>query len=161
VSESVGTDETSWTVRAIGRVSSTRREAIDDDWGPIEATISLLAPLDERSLQGLDEFSHVEVVYVFDRVDPAAVHTGARHPRDNPAWPEVGVLAQRVKSRPNRLGVSRAELVAVRGTDVVVRGLDAIDGTPVLDIKPYLVEFGPRGEVHQPTWATELMAGYW
>jgi tRNA (adenine37-N6)-methyltransferase len=154
-------DDREWTVRPLGVVSSSRDEAIDDDWGPVEATITLVEPLDARAVVGLDQFSHIEVVFLFDQVDPDAVHLGVRHPRNNPDWPEVGVLAQRVKSRPNRLGVSRAELVSVTGTELVVRGLDAIDGTPVLDIKPWMDEFGPRGPVHQPAWATELMAGYW
>ncbi len=61
---------------------------------------------------------------------------------------------------PNRIGLSSCELVAVDGTRVLVRGLDAIDGTPVLDIKPYMEEFGPRGEVRQPSWSRELMSGY-
>jgi tRNA (Thr-GGU) A37 N-methylase len=82
-------------------------------------------------------------------------------PRNNPAWPEVGIFAQRVKNRPNRLGLSTCELVGVEGTDVMVRGLDAVDGTPVIDIKPYMSEFGPRTDVRQPTWSRELMAGYW
>jgi tRNA (adenine37-N6)-methyltransferase len=150
-----------WTVQAIATVTSSRDEAIDDDWGDIVATLTLVAPLDEQALVGLDQFSHLEVVYLFDRVDPAAVHTGVRHPRNNPDWPEVGVLAQRVKNRPNRLGVSRVALVSVQGIEVVVRGLDAIDGTPVLDIKPWMAEFGPRGPVSQPRWATELMSTYW
>jgi tRNA (adenine37-N6)-methyltransferase len=51
--------------------------------------------------------------------------------------------------------------VAVEGASMVVRGLDAIDGTPVLDVKPYMTEFAPRGPVRQPTWSHELMAGYW
>jgi len=49
----------------------------------------------------------------------------------------------------------------MEGTSVSVEGLDAIDGTPVLDIKPYIREFGAREETSQPAWATELMAGYW
>jgi tRNA-Thr(GGU) m(6)t(6)A37 methyltransferase TsaA len=155
------TPDPGWEVRAIGRVTSPRTEAIDDDWGAIEATITLVPPLGADALVGLDQFSHVEVVYLFDRVDPDAVHTGVRRPRRNPAWPEVGVLAQRVKDRPNRLGVSRAELVGVQGASLTVRGLDAIDGTPVLDLKPWMAEFGPRGPVRQPTWAIELMSGYW
>jgi tRNA (Thr-GGU) A37 N-methylase len=104
----------------------------------------------------------VEVVFVFDRVDPAGVVRGTRRPRGNPDWPEVGILAQRAKDRPNRIGTTVCELMAVRPGGVVeVRGLDAIDGTPVLDIKPYLAEFGPRGDVLQPAWSSELMAGYW
>ena len=112
-------------------------------------------------LDGLAEFSHVEVVYVFDRVDPGAVETGARHPRGNPEWPRVGIFAQRAKGRPNRIGVSVCRLLGVEGLTLTVKALDAIDGSPVLDVKPYLAEFGPRGEVRQPAWSHELMSGYW
>jgi tRNA-Thr(GGU) m(6)t(6)A37 methyltransferase TsaA len=153
--------ESTWTVTAIGLVSSPRGDAIDDDWGAIEATITLTPEYGPAALAGLAEFSHVEVIYLFDRVDPATVHTGSRVPRGNPAWPEVGILAQRAKNRPNRLGLSTCELLTVTGTTVRVRGLDAIDGTPVLDIKPYMAEFGPRGNVVQPTWSRDLMAGYY
>jgi tRNA-Thr(GGU) m(6)t(6)A37 methyltransferase TsaA len=127
----------------------------------VTATIALEPPFDARSLTGLDRFSHVEVVFLFDRVDPGAVCETARHPRGNRAWPEVGIFAQRAKDRPNRIGLSTCELVAVEGTSIVVRGLDAIDGTPVLDVKPYMLEFGPRDEVRQPVWSHELMRGYW
>ena len=85
----------------------------------------------------------------------------ARHPRGNLAWPQVGVFAQRAKGRPNRIGVSVCELLAVHHITLFVRALDAIDGTPVLDIKPYMAQFAPRGPVRQPAWSHELMAGYW
>jgi tRNA-Thr(GGU) m(6)t(6)A37 methyltransferase TsaA len=156
-----GSDGSTWAVRAIGFVSSPRTEAIDDDWGAVEATITLVAPYGPSALLGLDEFSHIEVIYLFDRVDPATVHTEARVPRNNPAWPEVGILAQRAKNRPNRLGLATCELVAVTGAVVRVRGLDAIDGSPVIDIKPYMTEFAPRGAVTQPAWSHELMADYY
>jgi len=84
-----------------------------------------------------------------------------RHPRGNPEWPEVGILAQRAKDRPNRLGVTTCRVLSVDGGVLHVQGLDAIDGTPVIDIKPHMQEFGPRGDVHQPSWADELMHGYW
>ena len=148
-------------VTPIGRVSSPRREAIDDDWGDIVSTITLDDRFGRAALRGLEDFSHLEVVYVFDQVSEQELHTGARHPRGNPDWPEVGIFAQRGKARPNRLGVSRCDLLSVEGLVVTVRALDAIDGTPVLDIKPYMREFGPRGQVRQPDWSTELMAGYW
>ena len=151
----------SWTVRTIGRVTSSRGEATDDDWGDVTSTIALHPPFDERSVAGLDGFSHVEVVFLFDRVDPAAVCEHARHPRGNPDWPEVGIFAQRAKDRPNRIGLCTCELVAVEGASITVRGLDAIDGTPVLDVKPYLAEFAPRGVVRQPAWSHELMRDYW
>ena len=150
----------SWVVRPIGWVRSTRDEALDDDWGAIETAIRLEAPFAADSLAGLRDFSHLEVVFLFDRVDPAGVCTGTRRPRGNPAWPEVGIFAQRAKDRPNRLGVSRCELLGIDAVTLRVRGLDAIDGTPVLDIKPYMAEFGPVGEVRQPAWSHELMAHY-
>ena len=71
------------------------------------------------------------------------------------------IIAQRGKARPNRLGVSRCRLVRVEGTRLVVEGLDAIDGTPVLDVKPWIDAFGPQGAVRQPAWATELMRDYY
>jgi len=57
--------------------------------------------------------------------------------------------------------VSVCRLLAVNGLTLTVQALDAIDGTPVLDLKPYMTEFGPRGQVRQPAWSHELMAGYW
>ena len=91
----------------IGRVRSPRAAALDDDWDAIIATITLeVGRFAPDALDGLESFSHVEVVYVFHRVDPAAVETSARHPRGNRAWPRVGVFAQRAKARPNRIGVS-------------------------------------------------------
>lgn len=147
----------------IGVVRNDRSTAIDDDWDRVNSSIQLdLDVLDARATDGLRAFSHVEVVYVFDQVDPAGVERASRHPRGNPEWPEVGILAQRAKDRPNRIGVTVCELMAVRSGGVVeVRGLDAIDGTPVLDIKPYMAEFGPRGDVLQPQWSHELMRSYW
>jgi len=147
-------------VTAIGWVSSSRREPVDDDWGEIESTIQLDAAFEAESLRGLADFSHVEVVYLFHLVDLSSIVTDARRPRDNPSWPEVGIFAQRGKGRPNRIGICTCRLLSVTGTSVSVQGLDAIDGTPVLDIKPYMRQFGPRGEVRQPRWVDEIMADY-
>jgi tRNA (Thr-GGU) A37 N-methylase len=146
----------------IGHVVGGRTEPIDDAWGDVESTIVLeSALLEDDATSCLDEFSHLEVVYLFHLVDDAEVTHGARRPRGNPEWPAVGILAQRAKGRPNRIGVSRCELVDADGFKLRVRGLDAIDGTPVLDIKPFMVEFAPRGPVYQPAWASELMRHYW
>jgi len=148
-------------MQPIGFVRSTRAEPRDDEWDAETAAVELTEEYGEAALWGLDEFSHVEVVFVFDRVGEGGVCLHARHPRGNPDWPEVGILAQRAKDRPNRIGLCTCELVAVDGASIVVRGLDAIDGTPVLDVKPYMTEFAPRGDVRQPAWSHELMRGYW
>jgi tRNA (adenine37-N6)-methyltransferase len=149
-------------VSAIGRVTTGRTEAVDDEWDGVRSTI-VLDPhaLSLEATLGLGEFSHVEVVFLFDQVDPADIETGARHPRGNRAWPRVGILAQRPKMRPNRIGVSVCELVDVDGLTLQVRGLDAIEGTPVLDVKPVMAEFLPRAAVRQPSWSHELMEHYW
>jgi tRNA (Thr-GGU) A37 N-methylase len=67
----------------------------------------------------------------------------------------------RGKARPNRIGVSICRLLSVEGLKLKVRGLDTIDGTPVLDIKPVMTGFLPRGVIVEPQWAKELMKGYW
>jgi tRNA (adenine37-N6)-methyltransferase len=149
------------TLEPIGWVRSTRTSPTDDDWDRETTTIELAERFTAEALFGLADFSHVEVVYVFDRVSEDAVETGARRPRGNPDWPLVGIFAQRGKNRPNRLGVTTCELLGVDDTTIAVKGLDAIDGTPVVDIKPHMVEFGPRGAVRQPPWSTELMRDYW
>jgi tRNA-Thr(GGU) m(6)t(6)A37 methyltransferase TsaA len=152
--------EPSFSVTPVGVVRSTRSVAEDDDWDAETSSIELLAPFDERALRGLEAFSHCIVVYVFDRAtwDESRV---LRHPRGNDVWPEVGIFAQRAKDRPNRLGVTTCRIVGVDGAVLHVTGLDAIDGTPVVDIKPHMREFGPRGDECQPVWAGELMQGYW
>lgn len=153
---------TSFVVEPIGYVRSTRNAAIDDDWDAVTAVIELdAAHLHPDATNGLETFSHIEVVFLFDQVDAAEVCRGSRHPRGNTAWPRVGILAQRAKDRPNRIGLTTCRLLRVDGLRIEVSGLDAIDGTPVLDIKPAMAAFATRGEVREPAWATELMADYW
>jgi len=85
----------------------------------------------------------------------------ARHPRNNPHWPKVGIFAQRGKNRPNQIGTTICRILKVDGSSLHIEGIDAVDGTPVLDIKPWVSEFGPRGRTFQPEWISELMRGYW
>ncbi len=147
------------TLTAIGIVHSTRAVPDDDGWDAIATSVELDASFGADALSGLDEFSHVEIIYVMDRVQK--IEVGARHPRGNPDWPKVGIFAQRAKDRPNRLGVTVCRLDRVDGKTLHLTGLDAIDGTPVVDIKPWVREFAARGEVRQPQWVGELMANYW
>jgi tRNA-Thr(GGU) m(6)t(6)A37 methyltransferase TsaA len=149
------------TLQPIGLVRGGRAAAIDDEWEGVEATIVLDDRFPEDALLGLDQFSHLDVVYFFHGVDESSIVEGARHPRGNRDWPRVGIFAQRAKARPNRLGVSTCRIRRVEGHAVHVRDLDAIDGTPVLDLKPHMLEMGPRGSVVEPRWASELMARYW
>jgi tRNA-Thr(GGU) m(6)t(6)A37 methyltransferase TsaA len=146
----------------VGFVRGGRTEPIDDDWDSVDAAIELDGSrFGDEVVAGLDEFSHLDVVFVFDRVADDDVHLGARRPRGRADWPEVGIFAQRAKARPNRIGVSTCRLLGVDGLTLRVRGLDAIDGSPVLDVKPHVEEMGPREAVSEPSWMRELMQGYW
>jgi len=148
--------------RPIGHVRGGRTEPTDDAWDKIEARIELdPAQFGPDATAGLGEFSHVEVLTHFHKVAPETIVSGARHPRGNQEWPKVGIFAQRGKNRPNRIGSTICALVSVDGLTLSVRGLDAIDGTPVLDIKLVMKGFLPRGDVREPGWAEELMKGYW
>lgn len=146
----------------IGVVRSDRCEPKDDYWGSVTSVIELdKKEFGSECLVGLDEFSHCEVLYFFHLVNPEKIEKGSRHPRGNKAWPKVGIFAQRAKDRPNRIGSTICKILAVDGLKIQVQGLDAIEGTPVLDIKPYMAEFGARGDLRQPAWSTELMREYW
>lgn len=145
----------------IAHVISPRREATDDHWAEVESRIELSPDFAPEALLGLEQFSHLEVIYFFHRAAEDRIERAARHPRGNTAWPKVGIFAQRGKDRPNRLGVSIARLITRQERHLIVRGLDVIDGTPVLDIKPVMQEFLPQGKIVQPNWSHELMQHYW
>jgi tRNA (Thr-GGU) A37 N-methylase len=149
-------------LKSIGTVRSARDVPDDDGWDAIATRIELdPAQFKADVTDGLCDFSHIEVVYFFDRVADAEVQTGARHPRGRKDWPLAGIFAQRGKGRPNRLGVTICKLLAVNGLTLTVEGLDAVEGTPVIDVKPVMKGFLPRGEIREPQWAREIMRTYW
>ncbi len=145
----------------VGYAKNSRIEIEDDDWAKVRTEIELSEAFSAESLMGLEKFSHVEVIFYFHRVKPEKIVSGARYPRNNPEWGKTGIFAQRGKNRPNRLGVTIAKVIEVKGKTLVVEGLDAIDGTPILDIKPVFREFLPAEPVEQPRWVEALMKNYW
>ena len=149
-------------LQPVGFVRGGRDTPIDDDWAASRARLELdQSRFTPDALAGLAEFSHAEVVFLFDRVGQDEIEIGSRRPRGRADWPLVGIFAQRGKNRPNRIGVSICGIIGVDGLIVEVEGLDAIDGTPILDIKPVMAGFLPRDEVREPAWARELMRDYW
>ncbi|MEH6559352.1 MAG: SAM-dependent methyltransferase [Oceanicoccus sp.] len=148
-------------IESIGIVSASRTEAVDDFWGDKESIITLNQNYGNEAVQGLDSFSHVEVLFVFNKVKPETITTTARHPRNNTEWPKIGIFAQRGKNRPNRIGSTICKIVRLEAGKLIVSELDAIEGTPIIDLKPVMSEFMPREEIQQPRWSTELMANYW
>ncbi|MET8625764.1 TrmO family methyltransferase [Kitasatospora sp. NPDC004669] len=154
-------DRETFEVEALGHVVGGRTEPTDDFWGGTRAIIRLDGSLfTPDATKGLEDFSHLEVAFRFHLTDPTDLNLGARRPRDNPDWPEVGIFGHRNMRRLNWLGVSHCRLIKVDGLNLYVEDLDAVDGTPVLDVKPWFAEMGPRGEHRQADWTTIMLRDY-
>jgi len=147
-------------IESIATVYNKRKEAIDDFWGDTISEIRLHDSIPETSLDGIESFSHVEVLFVFDKVTDPVVY-GSVHPRGNTNWPKVGIFVQRKKNRPNLIGATICEIVKREGRSLWVKMLDAIDETPVIDIKPVWQGFLPQKSITEPGWSKELMKDYW
>lgn len=149
-----------FTVQPIAFVTNTRSQPTDDYWGNIISEIILAPHIPAEALQGIEQFSHLEIIYYFDKANDAdMVYAG--HPRGNADFPVMGIYAQRKKDRPNKIGLCTVTLVSHMENKLFVRHLDAINGTPILDIKPVMKEFEPDGTIVQPDWSSELMKHYW
>ena len=136
------------------------KEATDDYWGSVITEITLADNMPDEVFANIEDFSHLEIIFYFDKVeDDKIVFSGK--PRGNPDFPLMGIFCQRKKDRPNKIGLCTVELLEHKGRTIIVKGLDAIDGTPVLDIKPVFKEFQPRTPIHQPAWVSDLMKNYW
>jgi tRNA-Thr(GGU) m(6)t(6)A37 methyltransferase TsaA len=160
----------------IATVKNLRIAPGDDNWGGVVSEIVLAPEVPEEAFEGIELFSHLEIIYYFDRAgerrgDQAGERNGdqagegkiahARRPRGNADYPLMGIFAQRNKDRPNSIGLTTVELVERRGRMIRVRYLDAIDGTPVLDIKPVFREFMAKTPIRQPEWVSDLTRDYW
>ena len=147
-------------LKPIALIKNERTEPIDDNWGSIVSEIELCEDMPTEAFDHIGDFSHLEIIYYFDQVDENKI-VFAGHPRGNPAYPKVGIFSQRKKDRPNRIGLCTVELVAHTGRTIHVKYLDAINGTPVLDIKPVFKEFTIKDNIRQPEWVSDLMKEYW
>jgi len=144
----------------IGTVRCQVENMSEGNWSKIESEIHIDPELAD-GLQGLSGFSHILVVFFLDRAqgfDPAKQLL--RNPRGMEHLAAVGVFAQRTKFRPNPIGVTAVKLLGVEGNVVRVSGLDALNGTPVLDIKPYMPPFDRMQDVTMPDWVDAFLKGY-
>lgn len=146
-------------IEPIGIVRSPVKEAVDENWGNVVAEIHLLDSM-APGLRGIEQFSHLIVVFFMHQSTFDVETYLARRPRGRSDMPVTGAFAQRARHRPNPIGVTAVELLEVRQNVVKVKGLDAIDGTPVLDLKPYLPAFDCRPGAKIPEWVERLMKGY-
>jgi tRNA-Thr(GGU) m(6)t(6)A37 methyltransferase TsaA len=143
----------------IGIVRSPVSEETDEQWGTVQADIHIRPELTE-GLTGIEQFSHLLVVFWMHRAvfDPAG--DLVRRPRGRNDMPLLGIFAQRAKHRPNPIGITAVHLLGRTDNILTVRGLDAIDGTPVIDIKPYVPQFDHVHNATIPTWMERLMETY-
>ena len=147
-------------LQPVATVKNSRTEPIDDNWETIIAEIELADNIPSEAFDNISDFSHLEIIYFFDKVKKDDIVFSGR-PRGNPNYPLVGIFGQRKKDRPNTIGLVTVELLEHNGRTIKVKFLDAIDGTPVLDIKPVFKEFQPKTEIRQPIWVADLMKNYW
>ena len=145
--------------RPIGFVNSPVTEAVDEDWGRVISRIHLTKPWG-RGLKGLEEFSHLVVVFHMHQAAHDPKTDLVRRPRGRADMPAAGIFAQRARHRPNPIGITAVRLLEIQGSTLTVQGLDAIDGTPVLDIKPYVPEFDRVARPRVPGWMRKLLKGY-
>jgi tRNA (adenine37-N6)-methyltransferase len=148
------------TLQPIATVKNSRKEPIDDNWEAIIAEIELAEHIPTEAFDNISDFSHLEIIYCFNKVKKENIIFSGR-PRGNPKYPLVGIFAQRKKDRPNTIGLATVELLSHNGRTIKVKFLDAIDGTPVIDIKPVFKEFQVKTSIRQPDWVADLMKHYW
>lgn len=148
-------------VQPIATVIGGRTEPTDDHWGGTRSIIRLNSHFPTETVQGLQEFSHLIVTWHFHLATPDDIALHARSPCNDPRWPATGTFVHRNHRRPNQLATSFPRLLAVDGLDLHVEDLDAVAGTPIVDLAPYFEEFGPRGTVEQPSWPADMLRNYW
>lgn len=142
------------SLKPIGWVRSGIKEPKRRQWEGVESEIVLNPELAEAA-EGLDDFSHIVVLFWMHQVLAEARSQTKAHPQRRQDLPLVGVLATRSPARPNPIGLAVVRLLERRGNVLKVKGLDAIDGTPVLDIKPSFPGDG-MVQVEVPDWVAKL-----
>ncbi|MEO1435579.1 MAG: SAM-dependent methyltransferase [Bacteroidota bacterium] len=145
----------------IAYVKNARTQIEDDDWSTVSSEIILADEIISEALIGIEAFSHLQIIFYMDQVTDAKAIAQFRHPRNNSDLPKLGTYAQRNKNRPNKLGLTTVELIEKQERSLIVNKLDAIDGTPILDIKPVMRIFQPQGEIREPDWLVDLLKNYW
>lgn len=143
----------------IGFVKSKIQDKIDHNWGKVISKIIIKDDLAD-GLRGLEGFSHILVTYHLNEAKFIREKHLIRRPQGRDDMPKVGIFSQRAKDRPNPIGVTAVKLISVNGNCIEVQGLDAIDGTPVIDIKPYYPMYDLKEDATVPNWVDELMRDY-
>ena len=138
----------------IGLVKNSIIEPKRENWATVVSEIIINEDLKE-GLSRIDEFSHIIVVYWMHKLSPSQRSVIKVHPKGNQNLPLVGVFATHSPARPNPIGITTAKVLEIHDNVIKVTGLDAMDGTPVLDIKPYIPDHYSASEIKTPDWITK------
>lgn len=143
------------TLEAIGTIRNEVKQAPGPgyDWGGIVSEIVVNSRL-TKALDGLEQFSHIIVLYWMHQVTHSDELPLKVHPRGKPELPIAGLFATRSPNRPNPIGKATVRLLERQGNILKVEGLDATDGTPVIDIKPYIPGYDSANDAKAPPWTT-------
>lgn len=142
----------------VGYVVSPIEDIAYDNWEEVISTITLL-PEYQPGLEGLGQFSHAFILTYLDQAKYQPEIHLQKHPLGRTTLPLIGVFARRAKERPNPIGLTVVKLARVGTHDLEVQGLDAVNGTPVLDIKPYMPRYDSVENAVIPQWVQKLMNG--
>lgn len=145
-------------ITPIGYVKNSVQNKKDVSWGEDFSTIALNEEFFSGT-KGLEDFSHAIIIYYLDKAEYRKDKHLKRRPQNREDMPLVGIFSQRGKDRPNKIGMTSVQIISVNDTSLTVKGLDAIDGTPVLDIKPYYPVYDKK-DAKVPEWVDRLMEHY-
>ena len=142
-------------MQPIGTVKNSIKEPEEGDWETVVSKI-IINKKYEQALEQIDGFSHIIVLYWMNQILPSKQAVLKVHPRKRKDLPLVGVFATRSPARPNPIGLTVVQVLECQANVIKVKGLDALDGTPVLDIKPYIPYSDSPAKAKTPAWIKKL-----
>lgn len=140
-------------LRPIGKAKNTAKKPALTGWKDLVTRI-VLDKRYAKGLDGIEEYSHVIVVYWMGQEKECHIK---HHPQGRMDVPYGGIFACRCPQRPNRIAISTVKLLSRKRNGITVKGLDILDGTPILDIKPYTPRYDRIRKAKVPGWLNRLV----
>lgn len=145
--------------KSIGIVKSPVKEGVDKGWGEVISELHINEQFAD-GLNAIDSLSHIIVVFEMHKSTWNPRTDLVRRPQGRADMPLIGIFAQRAKHRPNPIGIAVVQLLGAKRSVLKIKGLDAIDGTPILDLKPYFPRYDRVAEATTPEWVDRIITGY-
>ena len=141
------------TIKPLGVAKNNVNKPMLPGWKDIITEIEINENY-SKGLDGIEDYSHVIVVYWMDKEKECHLR---HHPQSREDIPFVGIFACRCPQRPNRIAMSTVELLERKGNVIKVRGLDIVNGAPIIDLKPYTPEYDEVTDAKVPEWVNRLV----